>query len=116
MALAVFLSPVWQADQQDAETVGAKVSDRQPIDPLPCLSLKARPAHYRDHIGSSGFRMTQHCVLQKVYEPVLFKIVPVTCGFHRQRGIERMRLKGQNRPSVRITHRQIHRDDLVIPC
>ena len=41
--------PGWQADQQDLETVRVGVSGRQPVDPLPCLSLKARPAHCRDH-------------------------------------------------------------------
>jgi len=41
--------PGWQADQQDLEMVRAGVSGRQPVDPLPCLSLPARPAHRRDH-------------------------------------------------------------------
>ena len=36
--------PGWQADQQDMEAVRVGVSGRQPVDPLPCLSLKARPA------------------------------------------------------------------------
>jgi hypothetical protein len=39
----------WQADQQGLETVRVGVSGRQPVDPRPCLSLKAIPAHCRDH-------------------------------------------------------------------
>jgi hypothetical protein len=41
--------PGWQADQQIFEAVRVGVSERQPVDPQPCLSLKARPAHCRDH-------------------------------------------------------------------
>ena len=48
--LSVFSDlPGWQADQQNLDTVRVGVSGRQPVDPLACLSLKAIPAHCRDH-------------------------------------------------------------------
>ena len=49
-ALAGFLGPAGMAGgSKDLETVRVEVSGRQPVDHRPCLSLKARPAHCRDH-------------------------------------------------------------------
>jgi len=49
-ALAGFLGPAGMAGGSTGlETVRAGVSGRQPVDPLPCLSFKARPADCRDH-------------------------------------------------------------------
>jgi hypothetical protein len=49
-ALAGFLGPAGMAGGSTGlGTVRVGVSGHQPVDPLPCLSLKAIPAHFRDH-------------------------------------------------------------------